>query len=377
MKPSFTQWLVFHWQLPVQSTEASVSFDNGISYLDDDIKVDEIFNYSESYCNLYENESAGGVSSSIARGGGGDADSGCYQNGGGSDTCGGALPPLVTTLPMLLSSSNSNNNFVQLRGLSPNFISCDPIRQRIPPRSCGAVSLCGQNNSSESFNACKTTLKQVEALRGSGVCLVFLRPKKTSTKMKKSIEEMIGVYVRADTTKVPTIMRMHEVSINSDGFQCCEGYAADRTPLIPTCLLYKLRLLMEFGYGKRPYWQKSWKISHLNEGKCFPILNTDKLHPGAGKLEKSQFRDIDIAGTPLDTMGSDGNEEDSRRFSAFFSPRAVAPCASIESLGTTSSFSVSASNTSLHNHSSSGDKQPPRTSATNNSNQKAPSPSLI
>nr|CUU00351.1 hypothetical transcript [Hymenolepis microstoma] len=87
--------------------------------------------------------------------------------------------------------------------------------------------------------------------------------------------------------------------------------------------------------------------------------------------------DIDTPGTPLDTMGNNGNEEDSRRFSAFFAPRAVAPCASIESLGTTSSFSVSASNTSLHNRSGGDEKQLPRASTTNNSNQKSPSSSII
>ncbi|KAM3183934.1 hypothetical protein ACTXT7_009364 [Hymenolepis weldensis] len=49
-------------------------------------------------------------------------------------------------------------------------------------------------------------------------------PTKTTstTKIKKSTKEMIGVYVRVDPTKVPTAMHAHEASDNRDGFRCCE-----------------------------------------------------------------------------------------------------------------------------------------------------------
>ncbi|KAM3172148.1 hypothetical protein ACTXT7_015146 [Hymenolepis weldensis] len=41
--------------------------------------------------------------------------------------------------------------------------------------------------------------------------------------MKKSIEEMIGGYVRVEPTEFPITMHEREVSSNSDGLRCCEG----------------------------------------------------------------------------------------------------------------------------------------------------------
>ncbi|KAM7539842.1 hypothetical protein Aperf_G00000033357 [Anoplocephala perfoliata] len=96
--------------------------------------------------------------------------------------------------------------------------------------------------------------------------------------------------------------------------------------------------------------------------------------PSQGVTSRSY--DNTIVDSLLDTMGN----EENHRFSAFFAPRAVAPCASIESLGTTSSFSVSASTTSLqqqyrHRQSTSpGDKSQP---SNRQHHPSPPSPSFI
>ena len=71
----------------------------------------------------------------------------------------------------------------------------------------GEVSLCLQKNSRESFNS-----NQTKALRRTGMFLVLLLPmKRTSTKMKKSIQEMIDRYGR----------KTHNVANNSGEHTLC------------------------------------------------------------------------------------------------------------------------------------------------------------
>ncbi|KAM3178911.1 hypothetical protein ACTXT7_001658 [Hymenolepis weldensis] len=82
-------------------------------------------------------------------------------------------------------------------------------------------------SSRESFNACTTILKQIEASRRRGVSLVFLRPKNFHQD-EKSIEEMVGGWLRGGgPTEVPTVMHVVEVSRNSDGFRVNADADAD------------------------------------------------------------------------------------------------------------------------------------------------------
>ncbi|KAM3185371.1 hypothetical protein ACTXT7_006503 [Hymenolepis weldensis] len=72
-----------------------------------------------------------------------------------------------------------------------------------------------KNNSRESFNARKTTLKQIETFRRRGVSL-FFSGDKNSHQDQKVNPKMIGGNVRADPIEVPTVMHAQEVSGKSD-----------------------------------------------------------------------------------------------------------------------------------------------------------------
>ena len=59
-------------------------------------------------------------------------------------------------------------------------------------------------NPRESFNACKTTLKQSEAPKRIGVSLVFLRRKNFDQDQK--VNQRNDRWLCADSTEVPTVM---------------------------------------------------------------------------------------------------------------------------------------------------------------------------
>ncbi|KAM3171114.1 hypothetical protein ACTXT7_017259 [Hymenolepis weldensis] len=64
----------------------------------------------------------------------------------------------------------------------------------------------------------KATLKPIQVSRRTGVCLLF-SDENNVQQDEKSIEEMIGGFVREDPTEVPTDMYRHQVSGNIDDFR--------------------------------------------------------------------------------------------------------------------------------------------------------------
>ncbi|KAM3185809.1 hypothetical protein ACTXT7_005625 [Hymenolepis weldensis] len=53
-------------------------------------------------------------------------------------------------------------------------------------------------------------------------CLWFSFYQKTSNRIKKSIQKIVGDYVRAEPTEVPIVTHAHEISSNRDGLWYCK-----------------------------------------------------------------------------------------------------------------------------------------------------------
>ncbi|KAM3173902.1 hypothetical protein ACTXT7_011644 [Hymenolepis weldensis] len=111
----------------------------------------------------------------------------------------------------------NENRGKSMRDISPKICKC--LKEQIYIRNVihqhlGYKFQSTKNNSRESIDACKTTLKESEASGRREASLVFLRRKKTFTGIKKSVEEMTGDCVRTDPTEVPTVMQAHEAWSN-------------------------------------------------------------------------------------------------------------------------------------------------------------------
>ncbi|KAM3178969.1 hypothetical protein ACTXT7_001476 [Hymenolepis weldensis] len=75
----------------------------------------------------------------------------------------------------------------------------------------------------------KPLLNKLKHPEGRNV-LGFSSTKKTSTRIKKLVYEVIGGYVRPDPTEVPTVMHEHEVYSNSNSFGVVNSKGHIMTP---------------------------------------------------------------------------------------------------------------------------------------------------